>query len=171
MLQEFTFKIIVRLGKSHVKEDHLSRIKIGEPTEGVNDDFPDAQLFQIAVLLEWYKSIGEYLSTRQPPREMSQNERRKLILRSHTFQLINGILYKMGPDHFLQQCVLEEEIPKVLKEAHESPTGGHMGPGTIARKILLVGLWWPTMYDAREWVIGCDTCQRAGKSLKRFYVA
>ena len=63
----------------------------------------------------------------------------------------------MGPDQILRRCVLEEEIPKVLKEAHE-PTG-HMGPKTTARKILLVGLWWPTVHnDAREWVVSCDTC-------------
>ena len=65
------------------------------------------------------------------------SERRKLALRSRKFQLINGLLYKMGPDQILQQCVMEEEIPKVLKEAHEGPTGGHMGPNTTARKILL----------------------------------
>lgn len=96
----------------------------------MNDDFPDAQLFQIAVLLKWYTSIVEYLSTGQFPSEMPPNERRKLVIRSHTFQLINGVLYKMGPDHILQRCVLEEEIPRVLKEAHEGPAGGHMGPDT-----------------------------------------
>ena len=81
---------------------------------------------------------------------MPQNERRKLIM-SRTFQLINGLLYKMGPDHILRQCVLEEEIPRVLKEAHEGPTGGHMGPDTTMQKILLAGLWWPAVYnDTRE---------------------
>ena len=116
-MQEFTFKIIVRPRKNHVSADHLSRIKTGEPADTVNDDLPDAQLFQIAVLPKCYMSIGEYLSTGQPPKEMPQNERRKLVLRSRTFQLINGLLYKMGPDHILQRCVLEEEIPRVLKEA------------------------------------------------------
>ena len=46
-----------------------------------------------------------------------------------------------------------------------------MGPDTTARKILLAGLWWPTVYnDAREWVVACDTCQRAGKPLKRDFM-
>ena len=63
LLQEFTFKIIVRPRNKHVRADHLSRIKTGKPADGVNDDFPDAQLFRIAVLPAWYKSIGEYLST------------------------------------------------------------------------------------------------------------
>lgn len=50
MLQEFTFKIIVKPGKSHVSVDHLSWIKSGEPPKGVDDDFPNAHLFRIAVL-------------------------------------------------------------------------------------------------------------------------
>ena len=99
------------------------------------------------------------MSTRQFPREMSPNERRKLVLRSRTFQLINGVLYKMGPDQILRRCVIEEEIPKVLKEAHEGPVGRHMGLDTTAWKILLARLWWPTLYNnAREWVVACNTC-------------
>ena len=159
LLQEFTFKIVLQPEKSHVSANHLSRIKLGEPPEGVNDDFPDVQLFHITVLPSWYARIREYLSTRRFPSEMPPNERRKLVLRRRTFQLINNLLYKMGPDQILRQCVLEEEIPKVLKEAHEGLVGGHMGLDTTARKILLAGLWWPTVHNnAREWVIACDTC-------------
>ena len=77
----------------------------------------------------------------------------------------------MGPDQILRRCVIKEEIPKVLKEAHEGLVGGHMGSDTIARKILLVGLWWPMVYnDTREWVVGCATCQRAGKPFKRDFM-
>ena len=117
LVQEFTFKIVVRPGKSHVSADHLLRIKLGEPPEGINDDFLDAQLFHVTVLPAWYACIGEYLLTGQFPSDMPPNERRKLVLRSQTFQLINGLLYKMGPQQILRRCVLEEEIPKVLKEA------------------------------------------------------
>ena len=54
----------------------------------------------------------------------------------------------------------EEEISRVLKEAHEGLAGGHMGPDTTTQKILLTGLWWLTVHnDAKEWVIVCDTCQ------------
>lgn len=101
LLQEFTFTIIVRPGKSHVIADQLSRIKFGEPGEGVNEDFPDAHLFQIAILPPWYASIGEYLSTCTFPRDMAPGEPRKMALKSKTFQLINGLLYKMGPNQIL----------------------------------------------------------------------
>lgn len=66
---------------------------------------------------------------------------------------------------------MEEQIPGVLREAHEGPASGHMGPDTTARKVLLSRLWWPTLYnDARELVVGCYTCQRAGKLLKRDFM-
>lgn len=45
LLQEFTFTIIVRPGKSHVIVNQLSRIRSEEPVEGVNEDFLDAHLF------------------------------------------------------------------------------------------------------------------------------
>lgn len=66
---------------------------------------------------------------------------------------------------------MDEEIRGVLKEAHDGLAGGHMGPDATARKVLLAGLWWPTLHtDAQEWVIGCDTCQRVGKPLKRDFM-
>ena len=46
---------------------------------------------------------------------------------------------------------MEEEILGVLNEAHEGLAGGHMGSDTMARKVLLGGLWWLTLFtDARE---------------------
>lgn len=90
---------------------------------------------------------------------MLREEQRKLVLRSRTFSLINGLFYKMGSDQILRRCVMEEEVPSVLPEAHEGPIGGHMRPDTMARKVLLTRLWWPTLYnDANEWVVSCDTC-------------
>lgn len=70
LLLQFTFTIIVQSGKNHVIADQLSRIKSDEPTKGVNEDFPDARLFQIAALPPWYESISEYLSTSTFPRDM-----------------------------------------------------------------------------------------------------
>ncbi|XP_059078069.1 uncharacterized protein LOC131876643 [Cryptomeria japonica] len=171
LAQEFTFTIVVRPGQSHVIAYQLSLIKSGEPLEGVNDDFPDAHLFRMAVLPLWYRNIGEYLSSSRFSKDMPLGERRKLVLRSRTFQLINGLLYKMGADQVLRHCVMEEEVPSVLREAHEGPAGGYMGPNTTTRKVLLVGLWWPMVYnDAREWVVGCDTYQRVDKPLKRDFM-
>ena len=39
----------------------------------------------------------------------------------------------MGPDGILRRCVMEEEIPRVLKESHKGLARGHMGPDTTTR--------------------------------------
>ena len=45
LLQEFDFAIVVQKGKQHYMADHLSRIRTGEPLDGINDELPDATLF------------------------------------------------------------------------------------------------------------------------------
>lgn len=172
LLREFTFKIIVCPGKSHVIANQLSRMTLGEPVaKWVNENLPDIHLFQNVVLPHWYEVNGQYLPTSTFPKEIPVAETRKIALKSGTFQLINGLLYKMGPNEVLQRCVMEEEISGVLRESHEGQARQHMGSNARAWKVLLVGLWLPTLYaDAQEWVLSCDTCQRVGKPLKRDFM-
>ncbi|MCO5591159.1 hypothetical protein L7F22_045140 [Adiantum nelumboides] len=40
-------EVVLRPGKHHVMADHLSRVQTGEATTGVEDDFPDSNLFKI----------------------------------------------------------------------------------------------------------------------------
>jgi hypothetical protein len=46
-------------------------------------------------------------------------------VRAANFSLINGQLYKIGSDEILRRCVMEEERPLILEEAHEGIRGGH----------------------------------------------
>lgn len=96
------------------------------------------------------------------PKEMLAAERRRIAFKSRTFQLIEELLYKIGPHRVLRRCIIEEEISGVLRESHEGLAGGHMGLDATTRKVLLARLWWPTLYG--------DTCQRAGKPLKRDFM-
>ena len=49
ILLEFYFEVAVRKGSMHQRADHLSRISSREAPTGINDDLPDAILFNI----EW----------------------------------------------------------------------------------------------------------------------
>jgi hypothetical protein len=84
------------------------------------------------------------------------------------FSLINGKLYKMGPDEILRRCVIEVERPSILVESHKGITGGHyIGKATV-QKVLRAGLWWPTLHiDAKDYYRAYDVCQRVGKSSRR----
>ena len=56
----------------------------------------------------------------------------------------------------------------ILNEAHVGVIGGHYAGKYIARKILQVGLWWPTLHvDAREYCHNYDICKRNGKSSRQ----
>ena len=55
-----------------------------------------------------------------------------------------------------------------MEESHEGVTGGHYGGHATSRKVLLIGLWWPTLNsDATDYVRSCDVYQRTRKSSKR----
>jgi hypothetical protein len=45
--------------------------------------------------------------------------------------LINGYLYKSGPDNVLRICVLEHERDSIIEKAHGGPTGGRFHANTI----------------------------------------
>jgi hypothetical protein len=74
----------------------------------------------------------------------------------------------MGTDNILRRCVLEHERPRILAEAHEGIVGGHYARKKTTHKVLLVGIWWPTIHiDAKGYFQRCDVCQRVGKPNRR----
>nr|GEV81265.1 copia protein [Tanacetum cinerariifolium] len=65
-------------------------------------------------------------------------------------------------------CVHGQEAIDILKACHEGPTRGHHGANLIAKKLLDVGFFWPTIYrDAHTMIKSCDTCQKQGKISQR----
>lgn len=51
------------------------------------------------------------------------------------FQLIHGMLYKLGHDEVLRQCVLEHEMESILREAHEEVASRHHGLKALHKKL------------------------------------
>jgi hypothetical protein len=45
LFHEFSFELIVKLGRCNVGPDHLSRLELGESGGAVDDQLPDADLF------------------------------------------------------------------------------------------------------------------------------
>ena len=62
LFQEYDFEIIVKPGKLNVGPDHLSRIDSGEEPSNLEDNFPDAQLFSIQIVDEYYEDIIHFLT-------------------------------------------------------------------------------------------------------------
>jgi hypothetical protein len=59
------------------------------------------------------------------PREFDIAHKKILVLRAADYQLIAGHLYKLGTYKILRKCVIENEYPIILAEAHEGIAGGH----------------------------------------------
>jgi hypothetical protein len=53
------------------------------------------------------------------PSEYTIPQKKQLVVCAADFSLIVGHLYKMGPNEILRRCVMEEECPMILEEAHE----------------------------------------------------
>jgi hypothetical protein len=134
----------------------------------LEENFPDAQLFSVQVVDEYFVDIIEYLSTGVVPHKFSTAHKKNLVVRDADYQLIACHLYKMGADNILRRCVLEHEQPKILVEAHEGIVGGNYTGKSTMQKVLHARLWWPTIHkDAKEYFHNFDVCQRVGKPNKR----
>ena len=86
-------------------------------------------------------------------------EASKLRLRSVTFTIHRGTLYKRGFSTLILKCIAREDANYVLREVHEGMCGKHIGAWALAGKVLRQGYYWPTMpRDAIELVRRCNVC-------------
>ena len=101
ILLEFDFTVCVRPEKSHMRADHLSRITNGESPIGIEDDLPDATLFQVETAPRWAEQIVGLLSIDflASPRDFSSREDALRTIERYT--LISGRLYYLGKDKVL----------------------------------------------------------------------
>ena len=66
-----------------------------------------------------------YLTEGIFPEGMTNDHRRKLVLRSATYSVIGGYLYKRGVDQIIKRCVPDSQQATVLIEAHMGSSRGH----------------------------------------------
>lgn len=52
ILLDFDFTVVVKKGTTHQRADHLSQLLNGESPTGIEDDLPDAYLFNIEMVPE-----------------------------------------------------------------------------------------------------------------------
>ena len=132
-------------GRLNAGPDHLSQIELGEEPSNLEDNLPDAQLFSIQIIDEYYADIIHFLTTGWAPVEFTKQQKKQLVVKAVDFTLIVGQLYKLGRDEVLRRCVMPHEKEAIIREAHFGTTGGHFAGKPTAQKILAAGLWWPTL--------------------------
>lgn len=114
LFQKCDFEIIVKLGRLNVGPDHLSRLESGEELADLEDSLPDAQLFSIQIIDDYFADIIEFLTTGKAPAEYSEKQRKQLLVKVANFTIISSQLYKLGPDEILRRYVLTHERHLIL---------------------------------------------------------
>ncbi|KAL0313587.1 UNVERIFIED_CONTAM: Gag-Pol polyprotein [Sesamum radiatum] len=107
----------------------------------------------------WTTPIVRFLTEGILPED--NKEAGKIKLRSARFVLIDGKLYRRGFSSPLLKCLNPDKAEYVLREVHEGSCGNHPGARSLARKVLRLGYYWPTIVkDALSLVQKCSPCQR-----------
>ena len=81
----------------------------------------------------------------------------------NSLEVIDGLLFKRfhpkeGIDSYLQFLVPKAMRSEILKQAHNSLLGGHLGTKKTIQKILQRFYWFELRIDVRNWIICCDLC-------------
>jgi ribonuclease HI len=143
---------LARLASSGIEIDGFIEIQ-GRPStkeETVNS---------IAGNTTWISPITNYLREGILPAD--RTEAHKLRIRASHFQLLGGILYKVGFSRPHLRCLSPEEANYVIREVHEGICGNHSGARSLAHKLTRAGYYWPSLlHDATQYVKACDKCQR-----------
>ncbi|MCO5574477.1 hypothetical protein L7F22_028262 [Adiantum nelumboides] len=120
-----------------------------------------ATLFKVTIVPKWSSYIVNYLTSGILPETMTTSRVRAIIKDAENYVLIEDNLYKREKDGQLRMCATEEEYIPILQQAHSGQAGGHFSAKKMAKSILYIGIWWPTLFmDAEEFVKRCDDCQR-----------
>ena len=77
------------------------------------------------------------------PEHYNSKHRRALRLKSASYQIVEGILFRRNYDRVLLRCLEKEYAKKVMTDLHDGPAGEHFFGDTIAHKILRSEYYWP----------------------------
>ena len=94
---------------------------------------------------------------------MTREEKEIFQRKVAPYTLIRGVLFKLGADDILRRCLEPPEWRKVMQALHAGSSGGHFAYVSTVNRIRSAGYWWPYLHrDVRNFVRGCDQCQRTG---------
>ncbi|XP_027177984.1 uncharacterized protein LOC113777142 [Coffea eugenioides] len=106
----------------------------------------------------WMSPLVNFLNSGILPED--KTEARRLQLRATKYAYAGRTLYKRLYLSPWLKCVTSEEGDYVLREVHEGLCAAHVRSRVLAKKYLLLGYYWPSVFrDAAALVQQCRACQ------------
>jgi hypothetical protein len=96
LFHDFSFEVVVKLGKLNVGLDHLSRLETGKRGGPIDDQIPDADLFCIEAILDYLLDISLFLTTGKAPKDYSTTQKSHLVVLAVDYHFIPGQFYKLA---------------------------------------------------------------------------
>ena len=100
ILLEFDFTVVVKKGTTHQRADHLSRLTSGEEPKGIEDDLPDAYLFNIEMIPRWSEEMVPLLTIGQMDIPIPLREKQAMIQKTASFVMLARRMYTKGKTRF-----------------------------------------------------------------------
>nr|XP_025632476.1 uncharacterized protein LOC112727076 [Arachis hypogaea] len=150
--------------EKNIKADLLSKLASTKPGTG-NRSFIQGLMKELAVTLHfvrsnpsWIDAITNFLESGKLPSD--DKAVRGLRRESAKYTATQGQLFKKGLSQPLLKCLHFDQTDYVLREVHEGCCGHHIGGKALARKLVRVGYYWPSMMaDSKAFVEKCKRCQ------------
>jgi hypothetical protein len=80
--------VIVKPGKLNLGPDHLSCILLGEDAGNLDDSLPDAHLFAVHMVDDYFSYIVYLLITGAAPFDFTVAQNKKFVVKEKDYQLI-----------------------------------------------------------------------------------
>ncbi|XP_057739942.1 uncharacterized protein LOC130957060 [Arachis stenosperma] len=167
--EEVTVQHVPR--ERNTRADLLSKLARKKPGTG-NRSLIQGLIKEPAVVLQltqlepsWMDPIIEFLEKAKLP---SDEKVAKTIRREAAkYAIIQGLLFKKGISQPLLKCLRPDQTEYVLREVHEGCCSHHIRGKALARKLIRVRYYWPSMMaDSKEFVRRSKRCQESSNFYK-----
>ena len=93
---------------------------------GNEQEMETPQISQAFLESPWYSAICYVLLNLQAAPGLSKTKKRFLKMKASKFCILDGALFWKNHEGVLLNCLIKDEIDKVLKEFHAGDCGGHL---------------------------------------------
>ena len=80
------------------------------------------------------RGITLYIQTLHLQHNLSQEYHHLICHHAKYYIIVDDILYTLGVDSILRQCLTHEEVEHILNDCHLGECGGHLSRMDIAQK-------------------------------------